>query len=241
MKRILPFLIVLSSSLWSHCGFHVGGGIGVLTNVVSFEQTAPGATTAPDDNAFFSTSQRADICHTNLWGELYLGYGLTFCRCLFGEVRFGANFTTGELTAESAFATPLNRTSLTASIQTNHVEPTLDLRGGFTPCFDLYLFALSGVAYNRVELTQKRMLSREEIVRPFSTASNVVGWRVGLGFEKLFCCRFGLNFAYIHTFYPTRHHTQLLPVAPQENIFLPQTLKARLSRRIATAGLSCYF
>jgi hypothetical protein len=225
----------------SNCGFYAGTGIGVVTDVVSLEQGAP-SLLAEQRNIAFVNSQRGDVCDTRLWGELYVGYNFSFFRCLHAGLRLGANFTTGELTSRAAWDPGAERMTLTATIRQNHVEPTLDVRGGFIPCHDLLLFVLGGAAYNRIELTQVRLIPQLQLTRSFSTASDLIGWRVGLGLEKLFCCRYGLSFSYIHAYYPTRHQAQTLAVElDPEQPTRVEALRARLSRRIATLGFSYYF
>jgi hypothetical protein len=246
MKRHLLALMLVTTlgADGAFDGLYGGGSIGLLTSSASVRQISP-MLDAESITVGSVNQQRVIACDSTLWGELYLGYGCRFCSCFYLGGRLGANFSGGEVVAESSYDVPPfeqdpgSKRAQRARIEMNDVEPTLDAKGGWLPCDSTMVFGLLGLSLNRVTLTVERALEPVQLLDIASVASHVLGLRVGLGVEQLFCCHYGLSLAYVYTFYPRRHQERLVPVS--ESLSGLQTTRASPARQTASIGLAYYF
>jgi opacity protein-like surface antigen len=244
----MKFCLVLFSlvgSLSAFSGLHVGGNVGVAGDFASFEA----ATFVPEGGEpFVGQGLKSEGCKRRLAGELYLGYGCEVGCGFYLGGRLGINFASSQVASTAKRLTPRSVETFenAVALETNSVEPTLDVRPGYILCDDTMLYGLIGIAYSWVELQGRGdLLFTQEILGSTGiqrTGSNGVGARFGLGLERLFCGCYGINLSYVYTLYPKQHlKADTVFNTGSADLDLALRVRARPSKQMALIGLSYYF
>lgn len=190
MKRIFLLVMAVATTIGARASvrenLYLGAGVGASFNNYDIFAMNPG-------DGFAVRRKRT---RTTALGNVFLGFGHTFCPSFYLAAEVGTNFPKRSFSLQRPGAT------FTAMSFRNRFSVQDYITGDLLPGFRLnecwLLYARVGASYSHFHFHQDPVLG----VPAFHADRNRWGGRFGAGINWGFCKRFGLGIDYYYSLYP---------------------------------------
>lgn len=257
--RLCFFLLLTSSLFGDFSGYNLGLSLGGKCRIAHQKQREEASILFPDassDLRSFLNTENRSLSDLTPVGEISLGWGRT-CRCFYLGVIGALNFSGGTIEQKnsSTFAVVSAEESILETklkLSFNIVEPTLDGKFGYLLCNNLLYLTIGG-AYNSLYVNEDHRFyfENDDPVARLPTQhakkkqSSLYGFRIGTGFEHLFCNSCSLFMNYTYTYFPektTRSTKEIIPPPSFPNLSGSHLFSTQLQPRhhLFSFGLRYY-
>jgi opacity protein-like surface antigen len=173
-------------------------------------------------------SGRGNLSSNNVFGNVFLGYGLVFNSLYLGpEVYLSAGRRPeGDLSVQALDSLPTEVLSTSTNTRLNAWEAGIDGRLGWLSTTNTLLFVRLGAAFNNMRLNSNSMVFTDGTFVPstkelnYSASKSLVGFRAGAGIEQKLSARFSVRADYVYTYYGvlvTNGFNDSPPLGPIQN------------------------